>query len=627
MSVVENRREVAYRMFAAEFDDASLSYSEGDEERAPNYVVTPTGARVNRLFAVGVLTEIENVNEEVLRGRIVDPSGAFVTYAGQYQPEAMAFLDRATPPAFVSLTGKARTYQPEDSDRVFTSVRPESINDVDADTRDRWVVSAAEATLERVATFAAALEMDERGDDLRRALEARGVDESLATGIPMAIDHYGTTEHYLEAVRRLAVEALDLVSGDRESVSSLDVAPGDDGPDTLGSLPELDLGDYSPVEPAAEATDEDALEDELTAAETVESTVEDADGLAGEDAVSEADVAVADDAAADVQTADGDAETTDADETGAESRATDSPAAETAASDPEDATTTPEPVPDAGETAAEGVEETPEPAGDASSVVESDDAPTDPEPGASAGADATGDDADATEELGDFGGDEPADEDAPASSDELGDFATDESPTAESDELTANGADADSDSTDEAAAAPSTDEMYEMDEEERREVEEEFGTEFSTGTEVEAPGEADIDVAEGTSASDRASPDDVADADEVAGESGPASGGVDAETATTESESVETAAADESETVEADSDADESEPAADVNLEDAAVDVMSELDDGDGADREAVVAAVVDQYGADESDVEDAIEDALMGGKCYEPAEGTLKSI
>lgn len=33
-------REVAHRVFAAEFDDASLSYSESDEERAPNYVVT-----------------------------------------------------------------------------------------------------------------------------------------------------------------------------------------------------------------------------------------------------------------------------------------------------------------------------------------------------------------------------------------------------------------------------------------------------------------------------------------------------------------------------------------------------------------------------------------------------------
>ena len=63
------QRETAYRVFAAEFDDTTLSYAESDEERAPNYVVTPTGARVNRLFVVGVLTEVEQVNDDVVRDR------------------------------------------------------------------------------------------------------------------------------------------------------------------------------------------------------------------------------------------------------------------------------------------------------------------------------------------------------------------------------------------------------------------------------------------------------------------------------------------------------------------------------------------------------------------------------
>ncbi|ESS08036.1 MAG: uncharacterized protein conserved in archaea [uncultured archaeon A07HN63] len=142
-------REVAYRPLATEFDDADFSYAESDEERAPNYVVTPTGLRVNRLFAVGVLTEVERLNSDTLRGRIVDPTGAFVTYAGQYQPEAQASLDGADTPSFVALTGKARTFEPDDADRIFTSVRPESVSEVTADTRDRWTVSAAEATLDR----------------------------------------------------------------------------------------------------------------------------------------------------------------------------------------------------------------------------------------------------------------------------------------------------------------------------------------------------------------------------------------------------------------------------------------------------------------------------------------------
>jgi len=176
------RREVAWRVFAAEYDDSDFDYSESDEERAPNYVVTPTGARVNRLFVVGVLTEVEAVSDDVLRGRVVDPTGAFVLYAGQYQPDEMAFLENASPPAFVAVTGKARTFQPDDSDRVFTSIRPESINRVDADTRDRWVVQTAEQTLSRVSTVADAIDSGERGDALRMALEQNGVDAGLASG-------------------------------------------------------------------------------------------------------------------------------------------------------------------------------------------------------------------------------------------------------------------------------------------------------------------------------------------------------------------------------------------------------------------------------------------------------------
>jgi RPA family protein len=249
-------RETAYRVFAAEFDDASLSYAESDEERAPNYVVTPTGARLNRLFAVGVLTEIESVNDEQLRARIVDPTGAFVVYAGQYQPDALSFLERADPPAFVAVTGKARTFRPEDSNRVFTSIRPESLSEVDADARDRFVVDAAAHTVERVQTMRGARERDERGDALREALEDEGVERGLAAGIPHAIAHYDTTPTYLDAIEELALDAARVVAGEREEVGALAVAP--DERSTERAEPS-DSGTDSETEPA-NATDEEGTE-------------------------------------------------------------------------------------------------------------------------------------------------------------------------------------------------------------------------------------------------------------------------------------------------------------------------------------------------------------------------------
>jgi len=68
-----------------------------------------------------------------------------------------------------------------------------------------------------------------------------GVDASLAAGIPRAIDHYGTTTAYLEAIRQCAVDALEVVADERDEVRPVDVAPGGGGDVTLGSLPTVDI--------------------------------------------------------------------------------------------------------------------------------------------------------------------------------------------------------------------------------------------------------------------------------------------------------------------------------------------------------------------------------------------------
>ncbi|ACM56226.1 hypothetical protein [Halorubrum lacusprofundi] len=542
-------REVAHRVFAAEFDDASLSYSESDEERAPNYVVTPTGARVNRLFVAGVLTEVERVNDETRRGRVVDPSGAFVTYAGQYQPEAQTFLERAEPPAFVALTGKARTFEPEDSDRVFTSVRPESLNAVDADTRDRWVVSAAEATLDRLAVFAKALDSELRGEELRVALETGGAPAALAAGIPKAIAHYDTSTAYVEALRRLAVDALKLIAGDRDEVRSPDIAPDAGGEAAIGALPETDVTIEAPAEPVA---DDGAVESESesVAAESDESASEPEPNAESEPAV----------------TGDETADSTEADSTETDSTETDSTETDSIETDTEDTAVSVETEPsDSGSDAAGSVD-----AGPGSADSESDD-----ESGG----------------LGDF------------------DAGTDDT---ETDESGTDDAEAD---LDEPSSEPGSDEMYQLDDEEREEIESEFGTDFSTGTEVDEPGEADIDVPDPEEIEE--SPTSVG-ASESAGADAPA-GSADEAAAepTTDSEpESEEPAGDET------SDAD-----ADIDLEAAVIDAMGALDDGAGADREAVVEAVVDDHGVAADAVEDAIQDALMSGKCYEPGDGTLKPI
>ncbi len=144
-------REVAHRIFAAEFRDSNLQVKEGQDQYSPQFLLTPTGAKCNRIFVVGTLTENENVGTEAQfwRGRIVDPTGTFYVPAGQYQPEAAQVLARTNPPQFIAVVGKPTTYTTKEGN-VLTSIRAESIQVVDAATRDKWVLETAKLTMARL---------------------------------------------------------------------------------------------------------------------------------------------------------------------------------------------------------------------------------------------------------------------------------------------------------------------------------------------------------------------------------------------------------------------------------------------------------------------------------------------
>jgi len=185
-------REVARRVFAREFNDATYTFKESDDDRAPVYSLLPTGQRANRVFLVGTLTETEDVGEdsEYWQGRVVDPNGdTFFMYAGQYQPDAASMLRELEPPAYVSVVGKPRTYETDEGD-VNVSVRPESISEVDEATRDRWVVEAAERTLERI----------------RRFTDADPEDPDVDEYVAMAHEEYGDD---VEPYRQSVVGALE----------------------------------------------------------------------------------------------------------------------------------------------------------------------------------------------------------------------------------------------------------------------------------------------------------------------------------------------------------------------------------------------------------------------------------
>ncbi|AKB19176.1 MULTISPECIES: RPA family protein [unclassified Methanosarcina] len=216
------KREIAKRIFAKEFEacreleKSARSSSEIVDSKSPNLLISPLGLILNRVFAVGVLTELDSIGtqNEMWKARIVDPTGAFTVYAGQYQPDASIFFSTVQVPAFIALTGKARIYEPEPGS-VFISIRAEEANVVDEEIRNRWVVDTAEQTVDRLEAFSDALASGYHGETLREYLLERGISEELAEGISIALERDRAPQEFarqLSAYIREGLKALNFES-------------------------------------------------------------------------------------------------------------------------------------------------------------------------------------------------------------------------------------------------------------------------------------------------------------------------------------------------------------------------------------------------------------------------------
>lgn len=175
MSERQYQRNESVRVLAAELRKSDYHFKETDKEKAPNYLLLPSGAKANRIMMGGTLVGIEDIGNDSAywKARINDGTGEFAAYAGQYQPEVASQLqelnqDPSIPPAYVNVVGKTREYRPEgDEGEVIISIKkPEYINVVTAEHRDNLLREAAERTIER-------LEQDE-GEYVRRAEERYG---------------------------------------------------------------------------------------------------------------------------------------------------------------------------------------------------------------------------------------------------------------------------------------------------------------------------------------------------------------------------------------------------------------------------------------------------------------------
>lgn len=211
-------REVARRIFAEELRSSNYSFRDGEDQHqyAPSYLLTPTGAKCNRVFMVGTLTEKDDIGSdtEYWRGRVVDPTGSILIYAGQYQPEAAQKLAGMESPSFVAVVGKPNLYQTDDGN-IIISLRAESIQKVDEATRNQWILDTARRTLERLEDLKKAGNLPSSGDFATAdSISSNGIDPSVLDA-ERAMQHYHTdTEHFCQMVlRALSSLKADLTKG------------------------------------------------------------------------------------------------------------------------------------------------------------------------------------------------------------------------------------------------------------------------------------------------------------------------------------------------------------------------------------------------------------------------------
>lgn len=256
------RREVAWRVFAKEYNDSDFQYSEGGE-RSPSYVITPLGAKINRLFVVGVITDVDNVGTEeqpMWRARLSDPTGIYVLSAGLYQPEAASTLAKIEPPTFAAVMGKTRVYAPEEG-ALYLSIRPEMVRVANDSVRDYWTLECCRSLRTRIDAVSEALRMDPL---TKEELLALGYRERISDGIIRAIRHYGTVD--LERYRLMLMDALKYLTPSEEPATSEEEDKEEDAEldeYVLGLIERQDIdGKGADWEALIEAAEKDGVEKE-----------------------------------------------------------------------------------------------------------------------------------------------------------------------------------------------------------------------------------------------------------------------------------------------------------------------------------------------------------------------------
>ena len=201
------RREPGVLVLAKELSSAIVKHVE-DREYSPTYLISEIGGKLSRVLIGGVLDQIENRGSECdpfYTARVIDPNGDFYyLQAGQYNPEGATALSKLEIGVPVLCVGKVRARTPEDSERTYVSVQPESIRAVSMDEVNHWAIKACDTLMRRINANKAFGEDDE-------ALKKANLTEREMNGLELSKDFYPTIA--VENYQALLYDCLTRLAG------------------------------------------------------------------------------------------------------------------------------------------------------------------------------------------------------------------------------------------------------------------------------------------------------------------------------------------------------------------------------------------------------------------------------
>ena len=153
--------EGAVRLFAGEWNQSTFAVT-GEDDRSTVWVVTPTGAYCRQVFLAGALVGLHEEGD-ILSARLADPTGGFDLIFGGRNTALAESVRKIPLPSFVSVAGRSQMYR--SGGNVVLTIRPEHVLVIDRRIRDRWIITTAHATLERLRTMLSALK--DPGADIR----------------------------------------------------------------------------------------------------------------------------------------------------------------------------------------------------------------------------------------------------------------------------------------------------------------------------------------------------------------------------------------------------------------------------------------------------------------------------